>query len=114
MDETITAAGVTFKRPLLAAETSASGAQDTLNNEIWKTPDIAVATQMCADQLPDDTQLQALFDAGGIISHGWPTAPGFYYWSETEEAGGSSRGFDMSLGKAGTLAADGEQLVSCL
>ncbi|WP_186368562.1 adhesion domain-containing protein, partial [Yersinia bercovieri] len=113
MDETITAAGVTFKRPLLAAEAASGQGSEELNNEQWNVPSHNDAMQTCVNNLPTKTELDALYIAGGVNSHGWPNGTGYYYWSITSAPAGFY-GINMNNGQAFGLVATDGQLVSCL
>ncbi|WP_145583078.1 inverse autotransporter beta domain-containing protein [Yersinia thracica] len=113
MDETITAAGVTFKRPLLAAEITGSQVED-INNEEWAVVKFDTATGMCT--LPTRDQLLSLADTDMTNKHGWPTEPIelIYYWSSTIFDNNKTYGIELSSAKVGILFNSGHQFVSCL
>ncbi|OVZ81701.1 hypothetical protein CBW54_17590 [Yersinia kristensenii] len=83
MAETLTASGVTFKRPYLAVEKPGTIGSNVENNETWAMFNQSQAVAMCT--LPTNAKLQSLYSAypSNKIKTvaGWPT--GIVYRSST-------------------------------
>ncbi|MBJ4954875.1 hypothetical protein JGF37_08095 [Salmonella enterica subsp. enterica serovar Goldcoast] len=99
MPETATnSAGVTFRRPLLAAEMSSYSSTYTYNNEVWPLVTAAKAQEAGATGCdlayqPLVADMQTLYidnmrTSGGIGTiYGWPVGANKFWWAADREAG---------------------------
>ncbi len=120
MADTVTVGGLTFTRPQLAVEVSATRTQDEAN-ETWARVTHADAQNNpdaggCAlNRLPRIDQLTALYDANSNgamhTSAGWPV--GLNYWSATYASASSWQQISLSSGAA-SAGSDAVDYVSCL
>ncbi|EFE09850.1 adhesion domain-containing protein [Citrobacter youngae] len=109
-------AGVTFRRPLLAAEMSSYSSTFTYNNEIW--PLIAAANAQKAGASGCDVEYQPLlsdmqtlfFDnmsvSGGIGAvYGWPVGSNQFWWAADRAAStGNYQYISLSAGGSGSTS----------
>nr|WP_172622644.1 DUF823 domain-containing adhesin [Leminorella richardii] len=123
MPETLTAGGITFKRPLLLAELgSSSGRKSQVeDNETWAlfTEAQAESTDLngCgADYIPTQDALVALSGGwGGHAIDGWPVVKN-YVSSTADDAATDSRKYksvQLSNGTSGTQAASDANYLTC-
>ena len=114
MSETITANGVTFKRPNLDAEMASDGDDSAypLSNEIWGRYNYASAIgRVCGSEsnLPTVTELldlYAVYPSDSLAAvHGWPTTVFVFYRSSTVvtegDFVGNHLGVEFSYGNYG-------------
>lgn len=108
-------AGVTFRRPLLAAEMSSDGTTYTYNNEVWPlvtagNTDKAGATGCDKAYQPLKSDLETLFIdnlsvTGGIgAKYGWPTGSNQPWWAADKASSGNYQFIILSTGGGGSTS----------
>ncbi|CNI38725.1 invasin [Yersinia massiliensis] len=112
MSETITANGVTFKRPNLDAEMASDGSAYPLKNERWgRYTQASAIGRICGSEsnLPTMTELldlYAVYPSDSLAAvHGWPTTVFAFYRSSTVvsegDYAGNHYGVEFSYGNYG-------------
>ncbi|CAD7561678.1 RatA homolog [Citrobacter europaeus] len=126
MPETVTdSSGVSFQRPLLAAEVSAEDTtfSSTVGNELWPLYDhngAGLASKSTCGEAwqPTLSELKSLYDEhpGGEIEtlYGWPVSHASYGWWVTDKAGTSWQSMQLKTGAVSTRSTSDKQALVCL